>query len=513
MLKTFFKKLTSLSETQLQWLFTSVAVLVAWRVMYIQHGWINDDSVLYFEVAKLFSAGEWKQGLALYNWPLYPAILTIIHNLTNANIQLSAQFLNIFFFSLTTFSFITLVRLAGGDKLTIVCSVALLFSAPYITGDILAMLLRDEGFWAFFLLSVTYFIRFYRSGNIQEALLWQVFSIISVLFRVEGVTFLFFLPLVLLINNKNAPCSHAWLKSNAITISLLLLTSITLVFSPLKLLELGRLNELVTVLQRAYTNVTLELIKKSYIMGEQVLGSYLDEYGMMGVGLTLVTILLLKCIFAPGWIATFILISNWKNGLSQLTSDTRKIFYWLSIIAILNAAIILTSVFVLSGRYLISLGFIMLIFCGFSLKNLISTPNKSRFKLFLITFVFVLIGLSLIRNFLPKGEGYNYEQTAVNWIQTRNSTHRPVFYVSPRARYYAGAPYDGRGYDYWDYVEKSIRNGSIQEYDYLAINMTSHHPEREKALIDALPNHQLAKEFLGYKAKKKIMIFVKKEKT
>jgi hypothetical protein len=508
-LKNYITKLTSLSKTQLQWLFTLTSILVAWRIVYIQHGWINDDSVLYFEVAKLFSSGEWKQGLALYNWPLYPAILAIIHNLTNTSVQLCAQVLNIFFFALTTFSFISLVRLAGGDKLTIICSVTLLFSTPYITGDVLAMLLRDEGFWAFFLLSISYFVRFYRSGNIREALLWQIFSIISVLFRIEGVTFLFLLPLVLLIN-KSASCNQAWLKANAITISLFILTLIILLFSPLKLLELGRLNELVTVFQHVYTNMTLELVKKSYIMGEQVLGSYLDEYGMMGVGLTLVMILLLKSIFAPGWIAAFILVSNWKNGLSQLTSDTRKIFYWLCIIAILNAATILTGVFVLSGRYLISLGFIMLIFCGFSLANLINIPNKSRLKLFFITFALVLICLSLIRNFLPKGEGYNYEQNAVKWVQTHNSTHKSVFYVSPRARYYAGAPYDGRGYDYWDYVVNSIKNGSIQQYDYLAINMTGRHPEREKTLIEALPNHQLTKEFLGYKAKKKIMIFIKK---
>src|SRR3990167_6861059 len=144
------KKITSLTGTNLQWLFVISAALLAWRIAYIQQGWVNDDSVLYFEVARLFSIGEWKQGFALYNWPLYPAIISLLHKTTGGDFQFIAQILNVLFFTLATYSFTQIIRLAGGNKLTMFCGVLLLFSTPYIVGNVLGMLLRDEGFWAFF---------------------------------------------------------------------------------------------------------------------------------------------------------------------------------------------------------------------------------------------------------------------------------------------------------------------------------------------------------------------------
>ncbi|MGZ9002091.1 MAG: hypothetical protein ACXW1T_13365, partial [Methylophilus sp.] len=100
------KKLSALSDAQLQKLITVLGIVIACQVIYIQHGWINDDSVLYFEMARLFSLGEWKQGIALFNWPLYPALISIVHQLTHLSIQTSAQILDVIFFAITTYSFI-----------------------------------------------------------------------------------------------------------------------------------------------------------------------------------------------------------------------------------------------------------------------------------------------------------------------------------------------------------------------------------------------------------------------
>ena len=88
-----------MSEIKLISWITLLASLIAWRVIYIQQGWINDDSVLYFEVARLFSLGEWSAANALFNWPFYPALLAGFHQISGASFQLSAQILNIVFCS------------------------------------------------------------------------------------------------------------------------------------------------------------------------------------------------------------------------------------------------------------------------------------------------------------------------------------------------------------------------------------------------------------------------------
>lgn len=504
-----FKKITSLTENQLQWILTLLSALLAWRIIYIQHGWINDDSILYFEVARLFSVGEWKLGFALYNWPLYPALIALIHKITDANIQTIAQILNILFFTVTTYSFISIIRLAGGNKLTIFCGILLLFSTPYIVGDVLPMLLRDQGFWAFFLLSIQLFIKFYRSGKFSHALLWQLSAILAVLFRIEAITFLVLLPFTLL-TITNRPRIKNWAYANSINLLAFTLIITLLIFSPsLTLSSFGRLNDIFTVLASSYTNITQALAAKAQIMNHQILGGGLDNYGMTGIVVTLLTILMVKFFSAPGWMASLILVGNWKNSIKHLAPDTLKIFYWVMTLAMLNAAVILTSTFILSGRYIINLGLIMLVLASFCLANLFNMP-RTRLRSFLLALIFVLLSLSLINNILPKNNEYNYEQHAVSWIKAHNQSNAPVFYVSPTARYYAGEPYTGRGYDSWNYTISAIADGSIQKYQYLAIDIKNHQPEKEQQLFNSLSNYQLVKEVMGFRSKKKVMIFVKK---
>ncbi|OGV76320.1 MAG: hypothetical protein A3I83_05210 [Methylotenera sp. RIFCSPLOWO2_02_FULL_45_14] len=506
------KKITSLTGTNLQWLFVISAALLAWRIAYIQQGWVNDDSVLYFEVARLFSIGEWKQGFALYNWPLYPAIISLLHKTTGGDFQFIAQILNVLFFTLATYSFTQIIRLAGGNKLTMFCGVLLLFSTPYIVGNVLGMLLRDEGFWAFFLLSIQYFIQFYRSEKINDALLWQLSAVIAVLFRVEAITFLALLPLILL-TKKDAPHIKSWAYANSIGLLTVTFIAFTLILNPtLTLKNYGRLNDIFTVLASSYTNITQTLVAKAQIMNEQILGGFLDNYGMTGIVVTLLTILIVKCVSAPGWMASLILIGNWKNSVKQISPDALKIFYWVMALATLNAAVILTSTFILSGRYIVSLGLIMLVLASFCLASLFDMP-KTRWRKLLPVLILTILSLSLINNTLAKNNEYNYEQHAVNWIKAHNQSNAPVFYVSSSARYYAGEPYAGRGYDEWDYTINAISDGSIQKYQYLAINIRNHQPEKEQQLFNALTNYQRVKEVMGFRSKKKVMIFVKKQNS
>ncbi len=121
-----------------------VAMLIAAQLQYIQHGWINPDSVLYLESARLITAGDWQSAIKVFNWPLYSALISIMHQLTSLSIHHSAQALSVIFYSIATYSFIQIIQLAGGNNRVIVAGALILFSAQYVTGDVLQMLLRDE---------------------------------------------------------------------------------------------------------------------------------------------------------------------------------------------------------------------------------------------------------------------------------------------------------------------------------------------------------------------------------
>jgi len=511
-----------LDDSQLQKLITLFSVAVACQVIYIQHGWINDDSVLYFEIARLFSIGEWKEGIALFSWPLYPALISIVHQVTSLSIQTSAQVLDVLFFAITSFSFIHLIRLAGGHKTTLLCGAFLLFSSPYIVGDVLPMLLRDQGFWAAFTSSLVFFIRFYREYSWRYAILWQLCAITAVLFRIEAITYLAGLPLLLLFQQPLAVKQRLIHLTRATIIpsaSLLLIICALLFMPSMRLDKLGRLQEVFTIFPRLATEVSQLFMFKAEIMNQQILGSLLDDYGLIGLIVTLVTIIILKVISLVSLPVAAIFALNRQSAAitspPAMQKDARSILLFALILALLNAVVIISTVFVLSGRYIVAIGLIALLFAAFHLESLIKTVRDiagySNWKKIVLGFILALLALLFVRNLLPKHAGYNFEQDAVAYAKQHDIPNSSIFFVTPRSRYYADAPYTGRGHNYWDYTVKAIEQGSIYQFDYLMLNVDvdRDYPAKEKLLKEKLPQYQLIEEFYGLRKKKKVMFFKK----
>jgi hypothetical protein len=524
------RKLTSVSEFQLQKLITILGMLITCQVIYIQHGWINDDSVLYFEVARLFSIGEWKQGVMLFNWPLYPALISVTHQLTQLSLQESAQLLNVVFFGITTYSFISLIRLAGGNKTTIACGAFLLLSSPYIVGDVLPMLLRDQGFWAMFLSSLVFLIRFYRQKKLSDSLLWQICAIFAVLFRIEAITFLICLPFVLFQQHELSVKQKIiyFLKLNLISLFAFMLIIGALIFVPtVHLSDFGRLQEAVTIFPRMLTDVAQIFATKTKIMEAQVLGGSLDGYGLIGIMITLVSIVTLKMIGVVSWPVMGVFALSHANSkleskhsatvsIYTVAPDARVIFHWVLALALLNACVIISSVFVLPGRYIIAFGLIVLIFAAFHLASLLEkVRTKSIGKCWhhaLVLVLIILIAFIAINNILPKKAGYTYEQEAVAFVKQQGIANSKVFYVTPRSRYFAGAAFTERGIDPWDITQKAIADGSIYKYDYLVIylDIDDQILIKQAILSEKLAQYAVSREFYGYLNKKKMVIYIKK---
>ncbi len=514
------KQYSRLTEGLLKFGITLLAMLLACIIMYIQHGWINDDSVLYFEMARLFTIGEWKQGISLFNWPFYPTLISLVHKITNLSIQSSAQLLNVLFFGLSTFSFVRLIQLAGGKKTTMLCAAFLLFTTSYIVGDVLPMLLRDQGFWAMFLTSLVYFIQYYRQSHIKAALLWQIFAIFAVLFRIEAIVYLLGLPLLLLFEKKYhlKQRFNKFLIANTLSFFCFMAITCALLFlTHLHLSDFGRIQETLTIFPKIVSSINHTFSLKADIMGDKVLGRFLDNYGLLGLIVSLISIFIVKVISVAGWpvVGIFSLsrLQNSDKPSNPIQTDTRRIFNWVMLLALINALLIMVSEFILSSRYIIALGFIMLIFSSFKLENLLNkfSTIKPWQKATLLILLAVLT-INGFTNLLPKGAGYNFEQDAVAYLKQQQVPNDKVFFVTPRARFFAGAPYAGRGYEYWDFIQNAISSGTIKQYDYLLLNIDidAQYKEKQQYLSQHLSPYMLEKEFYGYNKKKKVMLYIKK---
>lgn len=511
----FLSRADAANTNKLTFIIIIIAMLIAAQIQYIQHGWINQDSVLYLESARLIVAGDWQSAVKVFNWPLYSTLIAITHQLTSLSLHHSAQVLSVIFYSITAFSFIQIIRLAGGNNRVIIAGALILFSAQYLTGDVLQMLLRDEGFWAFFLTSIVFFIRFYKSNSYFDAFFWQVFAILATLFRIEAITYLIALPFSLFFYQQTTFSHKAtqFLKCNFLSIiALIAIFGAILISENLSINSFGRLNEIFTL--NLWHQLTNQLFTRSALMSSQVLGSYLDEFATSSLLITFVYIIVIKVIASTGFVNTCLAALTIKFRKDLIDSTA---FYILAVvvgISLLNSALIITKVFVLSGRYVIAPSLILMIFSAFYFAYLFQyieiKQKKSQGKKWLVFGLIVLALLGLVKNLLPKQHGYNHVQEAVAWVKSHNVSNKPVFYDDTRGRYYANEPFIGTWPDHWMRVTDAIQNKQINQYEYLIINHSPKNPERETYLAKELTAFKIVNRYAAAKNKKSVVIYQKK---
>jgi hypothetical protein len=518
-MQKILQKLEILSCGKLHWIVVGLSLLIAMQVQYIQQGWINQDSVLYLEAAKLFAKAQWQAGFDVFPWPFYALCIAFVSKITTFSIHLSAQFLNVLFFAIASYSFIKIIQLAGGKQRQIIAGALIWLSAQYMIGGVLEMLMRDEGFWAFFLTSLVFFIQFFQTGQLKYAVLWQVCIIIATLFRIEAILYLLFLPWLLLfqINNNFAQKLKRFLQAHSINIVLaMVIISVFASNDALSTKLLGRLNEVFTSsLWQQFTHLFGE---KSSIMSSLVLGEYLEEFAVPGLLLTFIYVMCVKTISATGLIniglAGIAIKLQYQQYNKLINTETYRVLCAAAFIAVINMGLIITKVFVLSSRYVVALSFILMVFAAFylaeMLKHLAPKNSKNNKMHWLVVAMIIFMLLGLVKNLLPKQNGYNYMQDAVAWLQTNNKENKPVFYEESRMRYYAGAPFKITYSETDDVLNTYISDQSIYQYDYLLVNYSASRPELANTLTKKLPQYREVKRFYAHKNKKAVLILQRK---
>jgi hypothetical protein len=510
-MKNFLASIEKLQSKHLYLILIAFSAILAARIQSIQHGWITLDTVLYFESARLIALGEFKAATQVFNWPLYSLCMAAVHKLTNLSIHHSAQVLSIVFFAITTTSFVKIIALGGGNKKTMLAGALILFSSLYIVGDVLEMLIRDQGFWACFLTSLVFFIHFKINHQYKAAFLWQIFAILAALFRIEAIMYLLFLPVSLLLDAK-----HSWqhrvrlfIKCHFLNIIAGLGIILALNLShQLSIKNFGRLQEVFS--SKIHNELTHTLLTKSQIMSEQVLAPSLEEFAVIGLLLTFMYVMIVKAISTTG-IINCILAAYSTTQKKLIKPPVASVLKATTIIASINMALIITKVFLLSGRYVVALAFILMILAAFQLGKLLTqySQNKIQNKQLVAAIYLILIFMlgSMIKNVWPKAEGYNYVQEAVAWIKANNPNNDAILYNETRLRFYADEAFIGVGDDRWSFVKAQIDNGEINQYTFLVINHSNKQAITTESVKAQLKNFSLIKEIKNTKGTKRVFIF------
>jgi len=442
------------------------------------YGGINNDGILYIEMARKFDAGEWQQGLDLYNWPFYPLLIASLHKLTNLGFEISAHCLDILFFAVLTAGMMTLVRDVGGNRRTMITAGLLLFASSTIVRSYLPMVIRDPGFWAFHIWSIVFFLRFYVHQRWSDALGWGIAAAIATLFRVEGLSYLVILPTLIFFHPQLPNRTVFFAKANTLLILVGLGLLLAVLLHPaLDIHKMGRLGDPLNLINGVYQQLARGLLDKARIYGATVLGKSISSFGMDGLLLTLFYILIFKAATASGWIQTALAIYARKALKPDQLPTFQRVFAWLIAIGLMHAASILLSAFLLPARYIMPIGLIFIVYAAFGLAALHGSWQQKPLRPFQGNWKFPLVVIVLIIQFgmmLWVWDSPKYiELDAANWVRTHASAGERIYADSADLRYYANAdqPFR-RDLVTVEEIQQLFKTGQMAQYDYILVHVS-----------------------------------------
>lgn len=491
-----------------RWLYLLMALLIAIKVMVNQHGWLNNDSLLYFEQARLLAAKDWAAAFQLFPWPLYAGLVALVHTVSGLEIQTSAQCLNAVYFVLFVAGFQQLLLAAGAKARTLHWGVWLLFSTTYLVGDILSMLLRDEGFWAAYTWGLVYWCRYTESHQAKQALLFQVCMVIATLFRIEAVAYLVTIPLLTFFEPSTGTRQkiRRWLISNLFVISIMIALAMALLSGALQPQQLGRLQEVFSQLSGLFTHRLDIIHQKAEVLGQQVLGNLLDDYASISLWSSLLLIVLLKTAKVAGYPALFLLLWPKRQWWGSIHRPMQRLAPLVLITGFAVSIVIILNTFVLSSRYVIASGIIMLCLAAFAISHLERCWPRWVGRLFAL-----VIALMVINNVWDH-HAIDLDRAAVNTVEKLNKPSARVFYDTENARFYAKQPFKNR-IDGYTLLTKVAETGHIDDYDIYVISPHRDMPAYESYATQLLQTHHfvLKKTLYGWRKKSKAYIFVKSD--
>jgi len=506
----------SLSSTW-QWLSADLrrpAVLISfifsiWVIL--TNDTLNTDGILYLDVAYHIGNWNWKAASELYHWNFYPALIALVSKITFLDLEVSAFLLNSVFFAGIAWLFLGILQTLGANRLVLIAGLVIISIHPYIN-EYRADILRGPGFWFCIMWALSLLIKVHETGKFVHGIVLGLALITATLFRIEGVAFLIFSPLILLFSSNNNLTTRLTQLVSAYLIPLacgllLLMAWLTIGDS----LYVGKLTHPIELMKDTYTSLAREIPQKGEILAAQVLNPKSDDFGVAGVVATLVTILLLTTIKR---ITLFVLILAIYAKL-KIQIKHMPILLWLSMINIGYMALYVTHHFFLSSRFAMPVALLAALPASFALAKLFQDTEIANWKLKSLKAVGILFMIFMLLDGLVSiGESKRYIRNAGYWLEQNMRPGEILLTNQLAINHYANIRMTqndrgkiGRFISQLD--NKSIRKKSIQDTDYIAIRIKHVDVDAINRINKILDQHPI--KTFSSSAKEKIIIYHNKK--
>ena len=459
---------TKFNERQIRWIAVLLSLLFSLLVI-AQDEIINNDAAFYLIAADLISQGEWKAALTLYPWPFFPILLSFVSQITGLIPEYAAYLLSTLFLTLVVVNFIDFARQLGGDTRAQLLAALVILSLPYFN-ESRSEILRDHGYWLFFLIGLRFLFQHYQDPQAKWGLGWNIAILISCLFRMEGFVMMALLPLILFLK-KGSPLKQrlvVFTQANVISLFLLI---VGLLLLPLVGDNLGRLDEFSSRPIEFWNAVTIGLEQKAEVIRQGVLPPLSEKFAMQSVVLMLALIVTMKTLKVLTPLYGVILLLPRLYSQLALPQGFRPFVVWVVLVNLLMLILFVVPLFFLQARFSMPLVLSSLLLVPFLLNAAWSLWQQKRNdgvlpRLFPAAIaIVILMGADGLVSF--GGYSKQYLRDSAEWIQFNTEAgSRIVTTESLRFCYYINRGVQAEQHHICQYIYEPQEN---IVFDYLVI--------------------------------------------
>lgn len=448
---------------------------------------INPDAICYLLSAESVGSQGIRGAMQLCGqakWPFYSVLIFGFVQLTHFSYLVSAYLIDALCSALSVFMFIRIVKELGGS-LSVLWLAAGVILLSHEFNSVREYIIRDHGFWAFYLSSLYFLLRFFRTPTVFFALAWSASLFIATLFRIEGAIFLLTLPFLVLFHTRYGFATRVkyFFLLNAPILLVGGALGGWLLLHPQETLDkLGRVSEVTTQLQQGWHIMTARYDATRNAMVEHVLLPESAHDAGLVLFLVLIVWYLVSVISNVSWIYGFLVAYAWFRKVKPFTLAA---FLVLGGYLLVNVAItfgFLTERLFLSKRYLIALSLVLMLWVPFALSYLMQRGESARHRLLLVVAAGFIL-MSAAGGIIDFGHSKAYIHEAGDWLADNVPKKAKLYANDYQLMYYSqafGTSIFARspGQDL-----EGIANNQWKQYDYLALRLSKKNESKVEAIV------------------------------
>lgn len=465
---------------------TSMIYVVAGIISLVLSCWINiheavinPDAICYLLSAELIGQSGLSDGMHICpqaNWPFYSAIISLFAKVTHLSLLVSAESLDAVFSLLSVVTFIAIVQRLGGTRI-VLWFAALVFLFSHELMSVRQYIVRDHGFWAFYLLSVFFLIHYFEQPRWKSAIAWGVSILLATLFRIEGAIFFLMLPFAAyFLSGSLAQRTSSFLKLFSPVILIIVILGAWLLSHPEQSIkQLGRIAEVTDRSMLAVTNIAqrFDAIKLSLV--EHVLPREAVRDAGLVLLLTMVVWYIVNVIQNLSWAAAILVLYAWFGKVTTFSRAQKTVLFSYIAINFAITAVFFAEHLFLSKRYLLALTLILLLWVPFAIVDLLGRA-KIWSRQGLVYFLLALLLVPSLGVVFHFGPNKGYIREAGTWMAENVPANASLYSNDYQLLYYS-QHFGLQVYQAWRQIlpVNLFKDEKWKEYDYLALRVGRHH--------------------------------------